>query len=322
MKWKTFFRKAFLFMVLLIGTLYLANRWIRHGIGDVVDYQQHKRYEELFSPGVKAELIILGDSRSETGINPVFFEDLTPSVYNFSMSGGFVPFTRDWYQKLFKIHYPRPKVVIYGVHPGMFRSSRRLEDDSEYFPLRVFIREVLDHPDKRSALSWNRFPFLKYRGEIINFLITPLRKNSSFVKEKFYKGFLPLMESERISLAPPISEAGPFNDHPLNMQTVVNFEMLLSEFRADGIFTILVQVPEYWNGPLLPGNELYPYELKIQEIAKRQGIPYLNYNGSQQTLSNSNRAFFFNEGHLNERGSRIFSATLRKNMNDILRQIF
>jgi lysophospholipase L1-like esterase len=95
------------------------------------------------------------------------------------------------------------------------------------------------------------------------------------------------------------------------------FEKLVAEFYADGIQPIFINTPEY-------GSTVADYR-KIRSIeyldsfAKKNKIPFLNYNLERRTPISDDKALFADWGHLNEQGSLVFSKILYHDLDSLLR---
>ena len=250
------------------------------------------QYEELFSPTVKADIVIFGTSKSVRGINPKLIENNNISVYNFALNGSNPEFIFKWYNKFFKKYYPKPKLVIFEINWLMFNEkwmSRNIEQDSKYFPTSDYLNEIFISAENKVTTFFNRYYIL----------------NRSFgtggIIDSTYNGYTPLaynMENFK-----PISDFKPFN--PNRQQKF--FDMLLETFNKDNLDVIFVMLPERIN-PRLPSYSIVK-ENKDYIEEKIEKYVYLNYHNEFD-----NDSLFSDWGHLNIRGAKILSELMKKDI--------
>jgi hypothetical protein len=85
---------------------------------------------------------------------------------------------------------------------------------------------------------------------------------------------------------------------------------------SDGIKVILINTPEYGSK-----DEEYKKIIALNYLdsfAKKNGLPFLNYNLSKRCPINDDKDLFTDWGHLNDQGSQLFSVILRKDLDSIL----
>ena len=88
--------------------------------------------------------------------------------------------------------------------------------------------------------------------------------------------------------------------------------------KIDGIKVILINTPEY-------GSKKEEYEKIIafnylDSFAQKNGIPFLNYNLEKRYPINDDKELFTDWGHLNDKGSQLFSAILRKDLDSLINE--
>ena len=301
-----FFRKVALFLFPLLIVLILVNHWMDR------EYYPHYplQYEEVFRPKVNADVIILGASHATHGINPKYLESDEYKVFNFALNGAPPTFNMEWYEKIFRRYYKKPRYVIYSVHWGMFDDHilrRQFEQDSQYFPLRFFVREMSD-PKKLKMLLLNRFALFRQRKQLLPRLLKKERREV-FVLSKYYNGFIPYETTRNLSKEEVI--------YPKNSPAQVNaFLKLLDTFERDNIKVIFVQVPGYH-----PGYDQKMISKSVQllkKMADERKIPFLDYGLERISAINYEGDFFSDVGHLNEKGSETFSELLKKDLEGLL----
>ena len=297
-----------LFTFILLLILVLMNHWMEN------ESYPHwfLQYDEVFHPKVNADVIILGASHATHGINPKYLESDHLKIYNFSLNGANPSFNLKWYKKIFRPYYRRPSHVIYGVHWVMFDSrflKRQFEQDSKYFPLRFFIREMGDLKTLGSLLL-NRFAFIRERKQLVPRLVHLFerRDREVFPRSGYYRGFIPF--ETRRSLEKEVMNPK-IEDFQLRA-----FEKLLDEFERDGVKIIFVQVPVYGYG--FESATLSENIRLLRRIAEKRGIPFLDYEMERSSPINTDAALFSDSAHLNGRGSEAFSKLLKRDLDPLL----
>jgi hypothetical protein len=304
---RTLLKKFAIFFFLLILILSFMNYWM--------DYESRPhyplQYEEAFHPKVNADLVILGASHATHGINPRYLEGKHLKVFNFALNGAPPSFYLDWYEKIFRPHYRKPSYVIYAVHWVMFDEKflpRQLEHDSKYFPFRFFVQELI-HFKSLQTLLFNRFAFSKARKQILSMLLH--KRRETFPKAGYYNGYIPFKARARKWLKTAVVNP------EVDAVEWRAFEELLDDLRKDGIKVIFVQVPGY-----LPGRDNRNISKNVQlleGIAKKRGIPFLDYETERISSINTNIDLFADWTHLNEKGSEVFSKRLGQDLKELLK---
>jgi len=303
-----FLRRMALFIVILFLMLTLINYWMEDESSPHLPLQ----YDEVFHPKVNADVIILGASQSTHGINPKYLESDHLKIYNFALNGAGPSFHLKWYKKIFQRYYKKPSHVIYGVHWAMFDShflKRKLEQDSKFFPLPFFIKEMKDLKILKPLLL-SRFSFMRERKQLLLRLIQLFRKKRREVcpKSEYYKGFIPFETKRDMNRDVVTARVEEFQ--------LRAFEELLNEFERGGIKVVFVQVPGYRDGSDTSGmNENIRL---LEKIAEERKIPFLDYETERVSAINMDETLFSDCAHLNRRGSEVFSKLLKRDLEGLL----
>jgi hypothetical protein len=305
---KVFALKMGAFVALFLVFAFLLGRWMDKGVATHYDLQ----YEEAIHPGVKANLIILGASHATHGINPKYLEGDQFRAYNLALNGGNPVFYREWYDKVLSRYYPRPSHVLYAADWFMFddqRLARRFEQDSKYFPFRLFIEEM-GNLGAFETLLLNRFTVIRDRKKVFSLLFKKKRYEDFYVLAKYYRGFVPYEARRDLHKAKAIR----ITHRPEQLEA---FEGILDRFARDRIKVVLVQVPEY-----IPGRESPAIEEnreRLTRIARERKLLFLDYNGEKASNINYEKALFSDWGHMNEKGAELFSRRLREDLEGLFR---
>lgn len=288
---------------IFLGTLLLSLGAVDRSLAALVTDAAELKYQAMLDARLAHPHIVLGTSHAELGINPRHIEQEGFSLYNFAFSGSNPRYLRHWYE-LFRSRRPAPSLVLLSADWFLFKPSldRQFEQDSEYWPVTTFARSLLFTPElSRSAMLLNRFPLVKER-QTLQQLFFPQERGGRFLIERYYKGYVPV-EVQAFRWMEP--ERG--LDHPARR---ADFERLLERLEADDVQVVFFQAPEH-----LPTAGEHPVENEqIAAIARDRGIPFLNYNTDRRSAMNLEKGYFIDWGHLNERGSEIFSRRLAEDL--------
>jgi len=249
------------------------------------------QYQELFKPKVKADIVVLGTSKSIQGINPKQLEDKGITVYNFGLNGSNPEFIFSWYNKYFKKYYKKPKLILFEVSWLMFNEDwmfRRIEHDTRYFPLKEYCFEFVQTGNKSTAF------FCRYH--IFNRIV----KDGSIL-DSTYHGYTPHPYEAKVIES--LSDSICFNP---NRQRYY-FDLLLNSFKNDSVNVMFVMLPEKIDSAFLK----YKYISKnINYIEQRlNDYDFLNYHQEFKVDS-----VFQDWGHLNIIGARLISQKIDKDL--------
>lgn len=294
---------AFFLSVILI----LLNRWMGQSLAIHYDMQ----YEEAIHPKINAPIIIIGSSHATHGINPKYLEDNRFSVYNFALNGGNPLFYLKWYHRILTRYYRRPSHVIYAVDWFMFDDhllQRQFEHDSKYLPLPLLMAELKESRALKTLIL-NRFSIIRERKKLPVLLFKKRREQDIYPIRKYYKGFVPYESKGNLWKTKEVKVT-------YSKEQFGAFEEILDQFRRDNIKVIFVQIPEYISGRHSAGY-LENME-KLDEVARDRNIPFLDYNRGKISAINYEARYYSDWGHLNEKGSEIFSRLLKEDLGKIL----
>lgn len=131
---------------------------------------------------------------------------------------------------------------------------------------------------------------------------------SGFVTSGFYQGYIPWESGYNGQT----TDAG-CSDNPTQVK---DFKRLLDIFQKEGIPVVFFTCPEN-----IPGRNAPQFDEKnayLVKLAEQYKIPYLNYNTDLVSEINDNYKYFSDWGHLNTKGSTLFSQKLAEDITDYL----
>ncbi len=304
----------FFLIILLLGVI------INYSLGK--NYYNHfeLQYKEIVDPKKKIDGIILGTSHGTHGIRPQVLDSIGIGFYNFAMNGGNPEFYWNWYTNVFAPNHPKPGYCVWATDWFLFDTVwvwRKYEQDSEYFPDSLFYANLKSTDYNTRSLILNRVPFTKYKTvkDIPN--IFRRYDESQFIVSKYKDGFLPYwprkIEKFKDRYTNKLKDI-----YKISRRQQQFFEKLVERMSIDGIKVILINTPEY-------GSKNEEYEKIIafnylDSFAKKIGIPFLNYNLGKRHPINDDKELFTDWGHLNDKGSQVFSAILRKDLDSLINE--
>lgn len=276
------------------------------------------QYKETVTPQKRIDGIILGTSHGAHGLRPEVLDSTGKSFYNFAMNGGNPEFFWNWYTNIFRPYHPRPLYCIWATDWFLFDTAwvwRHYEQDSEYFPDSVFYANVRSKSYDRRSLILNRIPFTKYKTvkDLPN-LFRPYDE-SQYVISKYKDGFLPYWPRKIEKFKDRYNNK--LKDiYQISARQQGFFEDLVKRMQDDGIKLIMINTPEY-------GSTVEEYKkikglLYLDDFARKNNIPFLNYNLERRNDVFENKDLFTDWGHLGEEGSLVFSMILRRDLDSLL----
>jgi hypothetical protein len=168
----------------------------------------------------------------------------------------------------------------------------------------------LSEYNKRDLLI-NKFPALKYRTQIKQSLL--LKKgDTNYEITEYDRGFVPF--NLAFDSTNYIRKNKLFV--PIETKQLIQFDLLIKLLETNNVHVILVMTPEF-------GLQSKDYEQSksmqvIESIAKTYKIPFLNFNTKLRSSFNENRSYFCDWGHMNKKGSIIFSIRLTHELQKII----
>lgn len=275
------------------------------------------QYQEVFEPSIRPNVVILGNSRGQHGIDPRQLEDDTHRVYNFAYSGASAePFYREWYFDWYRSAHKCPDVVIFqvdGISVSEWDKTRIPSFDSRYLPATEFVRMLFNAEVDRSALLYNRYTLIRDRDKL-SALWQPEGPpaTSPYEYSGVYRGFVPLIGAVPQEQVEQAIKTGARVDHGLKFQAkkAAALHSLIADIQKDGAQVVLVMVPE-----LLTAGESAEARQAIGKLTVELSLPFLNYNAPPRLSELNQKGMYHSDGeHLNSEGAEIFSRQLGKDL--------
>ncbi len=253
--------------------------------------------------------IIIGTSHALNSMHPTILDSTGISFYNFSLLGAGPTFYYDWYNEWYLKNRPAPRYCIIGIDLFMFDSGwvwRHFEQDSEFFSTALYLKLLLGHNKfNKKDMVFNRYPALKYRKSILKSLRFQ-KGDERFPLNYYDRGYLPF-QAPYDSAKYKFTKSYSIDSIQLNI-----FKKLIAQMVSDNVQLIFVMSPEYGFTPEYHAS-VYTYRV-VDELAKKYGIPVLNFNTKLRSHINEDISLFNDWGHMSVKGSMAFSRQLTKEL--------
>lgn len=291
---KKFIIKLFVFIFLFLLSFILLNSLCQLFTPENDRYAL--QYKELYNPTVDADIVVFGTSKSARGINPKILETDSISVFNFGLNGSNPEFIYKWYKNIFKINYPKPKLILLEINWLMFDKDfmwRSFEQDSRYFTCKDYLL-LLKNTEKKYTAFFNRYHVFNRSvgsgGEI----------------DLTYNGYTPFDQkySNSKSTKTYINSIDFDSDNQLKY-----FKMLLNLFKKEDVNVILLILPEVHNKSISSNDLFKDCTSDIKKISSEIGFKLLDY-----TYYFESESLFKDWQHLNITGAELITNKIKSDI--------
>ena len=308
---------SFFFTLLLIGVLLQITKIVDFGINQS-NYSHYYKVNQIANRQAQPNLAIFGSSVGEVSIDPAILQDSTGlSCYNFSIDGtrfvqynGLIELLCDYadstrYVLMVETYFSLSKVnqimaidryLNHMEKPEIFNSLHSIQPELvnkiKYIPFYRFI--VQTHPYyKSSALGWlNYFKRKKLDDPTLGY--TPVHRTWEFDMDSINA------KSEKITIV-------------IDSTYSKQYYHTLQKITQSGKKAIIIIPPFFKEGmALFDGFS----ELKtLLKSFENDHVLFLDYSTHELTLS---KEYFYNNSHLNYKGSVEFSKQLAHDLQHII----
>jgi len=294
-----------------------------YSTGKLLDHTYKKRWATLFFEKTDAlvkdstnyDIIFLGNSRVHFGINPFYVDSVTKlSSYNFANGGSDaedILLTSSVYLQ----KHPAPKLAVISLDMGALNINESLKTCYHY--LFYLDNDTINKYMKRAGYLTGlikSLPFTKYS------FFNEYNRTSLFIKgnqypefgHNIYKGFLnihPHMNSKAVGL---------FNPRPASDRlwdtAIIYFRNAVAEFQQKGTTVVFVFPPERISSMTRQSLFRKTADSVFKSIADEYHLTQFHFENNPVFSD----AYFVDDIHLNEPGSKIYSMQL----SDSIKKIF
>lgn len=252
------------------------------------------------------DILILGSSYAVRNIVPSVIEDsLGLSCYNAGEAGNGSMVAWARYNMFIKNH--TPKLIIYTLTPeyDYVKSddySKYLNEVKSYYGMDECIDEMYSNvmDEKEGVILHSNFmKFNSYAAQLIYYSLT--KKNASL------QGYEPLYE---VLKPDDNDEVKPINDYEIDVPKKHYLEYLFEDIKKREIPILCVLPPDYRRE-----LDLGQYKEGFQ-LCEKYNIPIINHKYFEGISQNAQ--YFYDKGHLNDKGARLYSKYLSKEIQSMV----
>lgn len=277
------------------------------------DIRKYAVWNDIHHATIDADLVVIGSSRAWCAYNTYLLDSLLHcNSYNLGIDGHSLNMQLIRYETYRRFN-PAPKVIVLNTD---FISTFNVNADPQYereqfFPYitdKELIASVKD--EKNLSLLERCFPLVRYFGyrEDIATGVTSFFGRTVFPDGGMHKGYrgnnYPWREPRTDTLYHVVVDSS-------QVQLLDSF---VSQIQAEGINVFFVESPVY-----MPLEDCYEGVDKFNSIldciSKSHGVRVFDY--TQESFC-WNRNYFYDAGHLNSRGSEVFTRMLCEDLTDAL----
>ncbi|MBP7699050.1 MAG: hypothetical protein KA101_00275 [Saprospiraceae bacterium] len=281
---------------------------INRGLSKSFD-NQVKKLNFITKDTTQYDILMLGSSRMETGVNPIIIDTiLMANSYNLGIGGGtLIEF--NYLYKAYLEHHKPPKCLIIGVDKHSFDMYRGVVNHFIYYNYlnsKSIKQMLVDNNKQVYSKTWVYLTEIDdyYKGQAFKGLIGNLASTTNDVQIKGYaqntnlSGFS--LQDSVIKYNPKIEKRG--------VQLLLEIIEIAKQNRTK---VLLLYLPEL---PRISAAGYTPFYDTLNQISRNNDITFLRHD----TISISKDKIFFKDfGHLNYKGSLYYSQYLANSLYDI-----
>ncbi len=293
-----------IFTILASAVDYFVSYRLRHS-----NYRMCEAWNDIYNSSFSSEVVILGNSRARVQYNPQIFDSLLGcNSYNLGMDASPIDRQIIKYDVYCRIH-KRPNYLIQNIDILTMDKSSGYERE-QFFPYFFSDRKMIEQFDcsEQFNLSEKYLPLYRYISystlvmEAFGFSLS----HDDFVLTKGYHG----LKNNGINYAFAKQDTITYKQ---NANMINRFEIFLDSISKLGTKVVFVYAPMYKEATEKIVNITGMCEM-YDTIAKKRNISILDYNYDPICYD---KAYFYDEIHLNQRGSELFSTKLAHDIDSL-----
>lgn len=309
----------YLAAVLIISALVLFGLYSFYKAGYKRYYAfEHARLSELINGNEYHDVLFLGSSRSYFHVNPRVIDSVTGiKTFNGGIEGGNILET-NLILKCYLASHKSPKVVVIDLSaPSLNIMSapgfRPIFNPNRYYPFldNPYVFEALK-PYKRVHLL-KHLPFSQFTeaDDVLKqaALMGNLGRGSLGSNINTYKGY---RQQSSDTLRLPFKKQHSVTNFKIEDQGVALLKESIELCKSKGIKVIITYAPVYNSLDEDMNPEFFP---TVEKICSAYSVPYWNY---RKNMLSRYHKLFFDEIHLNDAGTYIYSLMLGKDISNHL----
>lgn len=305
----------FLKRLLIVGVISLSGAYL---MGIIFDSLYKKRWsafffdktEELVNGKINYDIIFLGNSKMHFGINPYYFDSVTTyNSYNFGYGSSDA---EDMLltTSVYLANKKTPKLAIISL--DMMHLMKHKNFITNYYNLFYLYNDSIEIKLNRAGYPTHLiqlFPFIKY-SYFDEYNRTSIFVNKSIPKfnHNIYNGFINIHQPLNvIQVYKPTNEIDTLK---VSGEAIDNLNKIVINLQHAGTTVVFIEAPEKSTA----SERSSPYKKLsdsiIQNLVTKYNLKFMSF----ENLFN-NDAYFSDQFHLNEPGTRIYSRSLGDSIN-------
>lgn len=293
--------------VLTIVICQYAFMVVSKGMGNFYLHKED-RMTELFKNTSKHDVIFIGSSRTHTSIDPRIIDSIcNVNSYNAGVEGGnLFEFKMIW--DAYLENHPAPNILVLTLDINSFDLTRKFFNYTQYYPYlnNTIIKEMLNKNGHKTFLI-STFPFLQLSGFDDYTKANALRglggQNEIPKGDYQYKGFLTnsnkVIKDTQITASKRIAKIDAEAINLLN-DIIISCKKVNTQL----IFTYAPEFNMHLQNQFTNKEEVFNL---IYNMALKNSIVFFRHDKLELC---ENPKLFANVGHLNKKGSEIYSIVL------------
>jgi hypothetical protein len=311
---KRFLIHLSIFCVILLILALAFDVLISHYLKQSKTYAagEYATWNDVYEGNVNSEIVISGSSRAVVQIDPAIIQSqLGKTCYNLGIDGNNIWLEYFRHQQLLK-HNTKPSIIIHSLDIFMLSDSTDIFNSEQFLPYMLFNGDIQEVYKNNNTYTYFDFyiPLFRYFGNqkaILHAFKILFESQQDFLGRK--KGYeaqnlLWNKDLEKAKLKMKSFEA------QVDSSSLHLFEKYLQECKAQSINLVFVYTPEYTDGQRFVKNRKTILDFYL-DLSKKYNITFFDY--SDDPISH-NQSYFYNSGHLNRRGSKLFTKKLASDL--------
>ncbi len=234
----------------------------------------------------KPDVLILGSSRANHSYVPsVLSDSLGLTCYNAGVDGHGMVMSYSIYKSI--CERKKPKIVLLDMWYTQWHDTH-MDDMRSFYDVSTGVKEVIDSLNDWRESSKMKFSLYKYNGTIDRIIKCYINGDVNS------DGYLPLNNTPNKDNIVTINR----DDLEYNDLSWSLLQKIIDDCADNNIKFVMVFSPTL----IVQDNE---FMQKVEGIANKNKIPYLNYNKNDYYLSHPE--LFKDLKHMNDNGARVFS---------------
>jgi hypothetical protein len=309
----------YLAAVLLVSGIVLFGLYGLYKVGYKRYYSfEHERLNELINGKKYHDVLFLGSSRSFFHVNPKVVDSVAGvSSFNGGIEGGNILET-NLILKCYLASHQAPKVVVIDLStPSLNINSapgfRPIFNPNRYYPFldNPYVFEALKPYKHVYMLKYLPFSQITEADDVLKqaAVMGYMGKESTRPGSQVYNGY---RQRSNDTLTLPFKKQHTTTNYGIEEQGVALFKETLEICKNKGIKVVVTFAPVYNANNQDLNPEFFP---TVQKICAEYSVPFWSY---KDNLLSRHHKLFFDEIHLNDAGTYIYSLMLGKDITNHL----